>query len=269
MKKALLALCLVIITLSCAVLYLMRSHIPPTGFHGLDKWRATRVALYADNFAELDKYREQNREYKKTTTSANIVVFFGDSIIEHWNLDDSYPQAHYLNRGIRGQTTTQMLPRFHQDVIELKPRTVVILASNNDIAGNSGPMLMEDIHSNYEAMAELAKHNNIKLVFVSMLPVYNYTPGSQEYYNSRPLEKIKEINVWLRHYCLQNGFEFVDAYSAMIDHKGQLRKELAEDGLHPNTDGYKIIAPLVQAAITRSEGAAKKTPTENHRNAED
>jgi acyl-CoA thioesterase-1 len=174
-----------------------------------------------------------------------------------WPLAEYFPGKPYINRGIGGQTTPQMLVRFRQDVIDLQPKVVVILAGTNDIAGNTGPMRLEDIEANYASLAELAGVNGIKVVFSSVLPVHNYTPQSQELFAGRPTEKILALNRWLSAYCPAHRCIYLDYFTSMVDAHGLLRKELAEDGLHPNKDGYKIMAPLVEAAIERAlEGAA-------------
>jgi lysophospholipase L1-like esterase len=145
-----------------------------------------------------------------------------------------------------------MLVRFRQDVIDLHPKVVVILAGTNDIAGNTGPMRLEDIEGNYTTLAELARANHLKVVFASVLPVHNYTPPSQDFFAQRPPEKIRALNRWLQDYCAANGLVYLDYFSAMVDDKGLLRRELAEDGLHPNAAGHKIMAPLAEAAIGKA-----------------
>jgi lysophospholipase L1-like esterase len=157
-----------------------------------------------------------------------------------------------VNRGIGGQTTPQMLVRFRQDVIELKPKVVVILAGTNDIAGNTGPMRNEDIEANLATMAELAKAHGIAVVMSSILPVHNYTPKSQDFFAQRPGARVVEVNRWLKDYCAKNGIVYLDYFLAVVDLKGLLKAELAEDGLHPNDAGYKIMAPLAEAAIARA-----------------
>ena len=145
-----------------------------------------------------------------------------------------------------------MLVRFRQDVIDLHPRVVVILAGTNDIAGNTGPMRLEDIEADYASIAELARANHIAVVFSSILPVHNYTPKSQDFFAQRTPEKIVALNHWLQDYCAANGLVYLDYFSPMVDDKGLLKRELAEDGLHPNPTGYKIMAPLADAAIGKA-----------------
>src|SRR5207253_11312245 len=145
----------------------------------------------------------------------------------------------------------QMLVRFRQDVIDLHPKVVVILAGTNDIAGNTGPMTLENIEANYSSLAELARVHNIRVVFSSVLPVHNYTPKSQDFFAQRPPEQILALNRWLKDYCAANALTYLDYFTPMVDDKGLLKRELAEDGLHPNPAGYKIMAPLAETAIAK------------------
>ena len=231
---------------------------PPTGFAGLDQYRASRIAMFTDDFGQLARYREANAALKPPATGENRVVFFGDSITDIWPIDEYFPGKPYINRGIGGQTTPQMLVRFRQDVIDLHPNVVVILAGTNDIAGNTGPMRLEDIEANYASMAELARANNIRVVFSSVLPVHNYTPQSQNLFAQRSPEKILELNRWLKSYVAAHpDCLYLDYYSAMVDDKGLLKRELAADGLHPNVAGYKIMVPLAEAAIHNALGIPK------------
>ena len=190
------------------------------------------------------------------------VVFLGDSITDSWKLAEYFPGRPYVNRGISGQTTPQMLIRFRPDVIALKPKVVVILAGTNDIAGNSGPMTLEAIQANIVSIAELAKANGIKVVFASVLPIsdYNKNKDGQPIIRSgfRPPEKILAFNKWMKDYAAANKLIYLDYFSATADEKGFLRQELANDGLHPNTEGYKIMAPLAEKAIANALGKKRK-----------
>jgi lysophospholipase L1-like esterase len=226
--------------------------IPPTGHAGLDQYRASRIAVFTDDFGQLARYHDANAALKTPAPGENRVVFFGDSITDIWKLEDYFPGKPYLNRGIGGQTTPQMLVRFRQDVIDLHPRVVVILAGTNDIAGNTGPMRLEDIEADYASLAELARANHIAVVFSSVLPVHNYTPKSQDLFAQRSPEKILALNRWLQDYCAANGLVYLDYFTAMADEKGLLKRDLAEDGLHPNANGFKIMAPLADAAIGKA-----------------
>jgi lysophospholipase L1-like esterase len=219
----------------------------------LQHYRDSKAATLRDDFGELGRYRAANAALNPPAPGENRVVFFGDSITDIWHLDEYFPGKPYINRGIGGQTTPQMLIRFRQDVIDLRPKVVVILAGTNDIAGNTGPMRLEDIEANYASFAELARANNIRVVFSSVLPVHNYTPRSQNMFAQRSPEKIRELNRWLKSYVAAHpDCIYLDYFSAMLDDKGLLQRDLAEDGLHPNAAGYKIMAPLADAAIAKA-----------------
>jgi lysophospholipase L1-like esterase len=222
---------------------------PSTGFPGLDRYRASRIAIYADDYGQLARYREANSSLKPPAPGENRVVFFGDSITDIWHLDRSFPGKPYINRGIGGQTTSQMLVRFRQDVIDLQPKVVVILAGTNDIAGNTGKISSDDIEANFATMAELAHLDHIRVVFSSILPVYNYTPQSQEFFNSRPMPRIVALNQWLKGYCAAGGCVYLDYFDSMLDDKGMLKRDSADDGLHPNEAGFAVMAPLAEKAI--------------------
>jgi acyl-CoA thioesterase-1 len=226
--------------------------IPSTGFSGLDQYRASRIAMFVTDYGQLDRYRAANDELLKAAPVKDRVVFFGDSITDSWKLENYFPAKPYVNRGIGGQTTPQMLVRFRQDVIELKPKAVVILAGTNDIAGNTGPIRNEDIEANLATMADLAKAHGIPVVFASILPVHNYTPKSLDFFAQRPTKRILEVNRWLQDYCAKNAIVYLDYFLALVDEKGLLKRELADDGLHPNDAGYKIMAPLAEAAIIKA-----------------
>jgi lysophospholipase L1-like esterase len=227
--------------------------VPPSGFPGLDRYRASRIKVYMNDFGELSRYREANAALPAIARGEGRVVFFGDSITDGWKIDESFPGKPYVNRGIGGQTTSQMLVRFRQDVVNLRPKVVVILAGTNDIAGNSGPIANEDIEANYSDIAELAKANHIRVVFSSILPVNNYTERAKEFFAQRPMERILALNRWLQDYCQQNHLIYLDYFSAVVDEKGMLKRELAEDGLHPNKAGYAIMAPLAEKAIAKAQ----------------
>jgi lysophospholipase L1-like esterase len=175
----------------------------------------------------------------------------GDSITDGWGrrYGKFFPGKQYLNRGISGQTTPQMLIRFRPDVIAHKPEAVVILAGTNDIAGNTGPMSLEDIQGNLQSMAELAKANGIRVVLASVLPVSDYLRPQT---GRRPPEKINALNAWIKDYAAKNGHVYLDYYSAMLDDKGVLKQELTYDGLHPNEAGYEVMGPLAEKAIARA-----------------
>jgi lysophospholipase L1-like esterase len=226
---------------------------PATPDQALQNYRNSKAITLRDDFGELGRYRDANAALKPPAPGENRVVFFGDSITDIWHLDEYFPGKPYLNRGIGGQTTPQMLVRFRQDVIDLHPKVVVILAGTNDIAGNTGPMRLEDIEANYASFADLARANNIRVVLCSVLPVHNYTPQSQNLFAQRSPEKILELNRWMKSYIATHPDSiYLDYFTPMVDDKGLLKRDLAEDGLHPNNAGYKIMAPLAEAAISKS-----------------
>jgi lysophospholipase L1-like esterase len=225
--------------------------IPTTGFAGLDQYRASRIAMFTDDFGQLARYREANAKIGPPAPGENRVVFFGDSITDIWKLDESFPGKPYVNRGIGGQTTPQMLVRFRQDVIDLHPKVLLILAGTNDIAGNTGPMRNEDIEADYASMSELAHAHGIRVVFESVLPVHDYTERSKDFFAQRPPQRILALNEWLKGYCEGSGDLYLDYFSAMVDSQGMMKKDLADDGLHPNAAGFKVMAPMAEAAIER------------------
>lgn len=227
----------------------------------LQAWRNSRSAALMDDFGELARYRKANTELKAAEAGENRVIFYGDSITDFWDLAKSFPQKPYINRGISGQTTAQMLLRFRQDVVDLHPKAVVILAGTNDIAGNTGPMSLQEIEANYASMADIAHANGIRVIFSSVLPTNNYTEKSKVFYPLRPMKSIDALNTWLRAYCATHGDVYLDYYSAMIDSSGMLKREYARDGLHPNELGYSVMAPLAEAAIRKALGE-KSLPKE-------
>lgn len=202
------------------------------------------------DWANLARFRDANSKLPPPLSTDNRVVFMGNSITEGWQkyFPTMFPGKPYINRGIGGQTTPQMLVRFRQDVIALKPKVVVILAGTNDIAGNTGPSTLEMIEDNLASMAELASANGIKVVMSSVLPVYDYPwkPGLE------PAPKIIALNKWMKDYAVQHGAIYLDYHSAMADARGGMRSELANDGVHPNEAGYRIMAPLVDQAIDKA-----------------
>ncbi len=246
-----LAASLFLVLIPCLALAQQPS-IPSTGHPDLDEYRVSRIAIYTDDFGELKRYRDANAALAPPTPKENRVIFLGDSITDYWKLPDYFPGKPYINRGIDGQTTPQMLVRFQQDVINLHPKVLIILAGTNDIAGVTGPTRNEDIEANYSSMAELARAHHIRVVFASLLPAHNYTPESKESFALRPRERILALNAWLKSYCAKNGLVYLDYFSALVDSTGMLRRDLSDDGLHPNPAGYKLMAPLAEKAIARA-----------------
>lgn len=225
---------------------------PASQQSAFERWRASRIDVFMNDFGELSRYRAENERLKPPAPGENRVIFFGDSITDNWRLEEYFPGKPYINRGISGQTTSQMVLRFQQDVIALHPAAVVILAGTNDIAGNTGPIRIEDIEANFSSLAELVAANGIKLVFSSVTPVHNYTPQAQEFFAARPPQKILALNQWLRLYCGAHGCTYLDYFSSMVDDRGLLQKDLAEDGLHPNKAGYRIMSRLAEDAIQKT-----------------
>ena len=202
----------------------------------------------AQDFANLNKYQSQNASLPVPTAEQKRIVFMGDSITELWSVinPEYFSGKCYINRGIGGQTTPQMLIRFRADVIALQPTAVVILAGINDIAGNTGPSSIEMIRDNIFSMVELAKANNIQVILCSVLPAYDF-PWKP---NQEPIEKIKALNEILKNYAKSNNVVYVDYYSAMIDERLGLNIEYSKDGVHPNKIGYQIMEPIVEKAIS-------------------
>lgn len=207
----------------------------------LSAWEVSVIKERMTDWAQLQHYEQANREVKQAD-----VVFFGDSITDFWDLSLYFPDQSYVNRGISGQTTPQMLVRFRSDVIDLHPKTVIVLAGTNDISGNTGRMTIKQIKNNLMSIAELAMVHQTRLVLASILPV------SAERSITRPLSKIQELNQWIREYCEAKNLIYLDYYSHVVDEKGYLRSQLSEDGLHPNATGYEIMAPLAEAAIQKA-----------------
>ena len=200
------------------------------------------------DWPNLARYRDDNASLAPPAPGASRVVFMGDSITDGWGrrYGKFFEGNPYVNRGISGQTTPQMLIRFRPEVIALKPQVVVILAGTNDIAGNTGPMTLEAIEDNLVSMAELARANNIRVVLASVMPVCDYIRPQTL---SRPPEKIIALNAWIKDYATKNNQVYLDYYSAMLDDKQMLRQEITDDGLHPNAAGYEIMTPLAEKAI--------------------
>src|SRR6202167_5958060 len=194
-----------------------RPAVPSTGYAGLDEYRASRIAIYTDDFGELKRYRDADTALAPPTAKENRVVFLGDSITDYWKLADYFPGKPYLNRGIDGQTTPQMLVRFRQDVIDLHPRALIVLAGTNDVAGVTGPTRNEDIEANYASMGESARLHHIRVVFPSLLPVNNYTEDAKESFALRPRERIMALNTCFHDYCAKNDLVYLDSFSAMVD----------------------------------------------------
>ncbi len=217
--------------------------------------KVVRYESQLKDWANLNRYKEANQKVQPSKNETRV-VFMGDSITDGWNLAQYFPGKSYINRGISGQTTPQMLLRFRADAIDLKPKVVVILAGTNDIAGNTGTMTLEDTARNLTSIAELAKANNIRVVLASVLPVNDRVKNKEGVLfiqtRSRPNEKITAMNDWLKKYAAESGLIYLDYYSATADEKGTLKDGLSYDGLHPNADGYKVMQSLAEDAIARA-----------------
>jgi lysophospholipase L1-like esterase len=218
----------------------------------LEMYREGNARMLMNDFGQLARYHDDDAKLATPAQGEQRVVFFGDSITDSWKLDDSFPGKHYINRGIGGQTTPQMLVRFRPDVIDLKPAVLVVLAGTNDIAGNTGDETLEQIEGDYATMAELAKVHGIRMVFSSVTPINNYNPTALRFFLQRSPEKILALNVWLKKYCADQGLVYLDYFSAMVDERGMLKADLTQDGLHPNAAGFAVMAPLAEAAIERA-----------------
>jgi lysophospholipase L1-like esterase len=204
---------------------------------------------YAQDWANLNHYKSKNEKLSLPSSNENRVVFMGNSITESWGsmCPEFFSKKSYINRGISGQTTPQMLIRFRADVIDLKPKVVVILAGTNDIAGNTGPTTLKTISDNIFSMAELAKSNGIKVILSSVIPAYDFPWRT----GLNPSEKIIKLNELIKNYAVKNGIEYLDYFTPMVDQKNGLKDEYTYDGVHPNKKGYQLMEPLAEEAIRK------------------
>lgn len=200
-----------------------------------------------NDWAYLEKYAIENQQLLKLPNNGNRIVFIGDSITEFWQRYDSafFTQNKYINRGISSQTTSQIQERFQNDVIDLEPKYVIILAGINDIAENNGPISIEEIMNNIVSMVEKALKNNIEIVLCSILPASDF------YWNPKikPIEKIKQLNVLIEAYCLIEKIKFVDYYTPMVDENFGLDKKFTDDGVHPNLNGYLKMKTILESYL--------------------
>ncbi len=212
------------------------------------------MELKLADWPQLGRYRTENAALAATTPGEQRVVFYGDSITDSWgrrsDTGDFFPGKPYVNRGVSGQTTAQMVVRFRQDVIDPHPSAVLILGGTNDIVGNTGPMTPEMTEDNFKSMIDLAKANGIRVIVASITPVadYPWRPGLN------PLAKIPALNAWLKGYCQIHSVTYLDYYSALLDGSGGMKAGTSFDGVHPNAAGYTIMGPLAQAAIDKTLG---------------
>ena len=211
------------------------------------------AALFADqlqDWNQLGRYRQDNLRLEKAPPVEGRVVFLGDSITDGWDLAKYFPGKPYVNRGISGQTTTQMVVRMHPDVIHLNPAAFILLAGTNDIAGNTGPETLEMVADNIRAICELAESHHIKIILCLLTPVSDYTKGKQT--ERRPPADIVNLNHWIESYAPDVHAQVADYYTALADDKGMLRGGYSNDGLHPNAQGYELLAPVAEAAIEQA-----------------
>lgn len=250
--------------LCCGAIAAQTSAAPPSAQNCQEelqvvKDRLGRLEAYLKDWPKLGYYREANARVALLKKNDLRVVFMGDSITDYWDnpgYGGFFPSKPYINRGISGQITPQMLIRFRQDVIALQPKVVVILAGTNDIAGNIGPATFSDIENNLSTMSELARAHSIRIVLASLLPVsdYNRTRDGKALIRTtqRPLDRIRTLNNWIKQYAADNGHIYLDYFRAMADEKEMLKEDLSNDGVHPNAKGYSVMAPLAEAAIKRA-----------------
>jgi lysophospholipase L1-like esterase len=211
---------------------------------------ASRLADMLQDWNQLGRYHEDNLRLEKEPPVKGRVVFLGDSITDGWDLAKYFPGKPYVNRGISGQTTSQMLVRIYPDVIRLNPAAVIILAGTNDISRNTGPETLEMVEENIRALCELAAAHRVKVILCLLLPVSDYTKWKQT--EHRPPADIVNLNHWLESVAPDMHAELADYYSALVDDKGMLREGYSDDGLHPNARGYELMAPIADAAIERA-----------------
>ena len=218
----------------------------PAAAAGAQEQEIARMKAQLEDWAQLGRYREA--DLALPGTEAGRVVFYGDSITDSWvaNGGKFFPGKPYVNRGISGQTTPQMLVRFRQDVVDLHPEAVVILAGTNDIAGNTGPSTLAMIEDNFRSMTEIAKANGIRVILASVLPAshYHWRPSVPN-----PATKIENLNAWLKSYCAQEKLTYLDYWTAMAGPDGGMKPGISLDGVHPNAAGYAIMEPLAEAAL--------------------
>jgi lysophospholipase L1-like esterase len=247
---------LILLALTCAVSTYAQTPTPTPDALTVEKQRGDRLQSRLNDYAQLARYAEANTKVQPPAKDEKRVVFLGDSITDFWKLTEYFPNQPYINRGISGQTTPQMLIRMRPDVIAHKPKVLVLLAGTNDIAGNYGVMSNEFIEGNIASIVELAHANGINVVLSSILPIsdYNKNKAGEAIVRSiqRPPDRILALNTWLKSYCDKKGLVYLDYFSATVDDKGFLKAEIANDGLHPNAEGYKIMQKLASEAIEKA-----------------
>jgi lysophospholipase L1-like esterase len=201
------------------------------------------------DWAQLQRYRQANSELSPLRDGETRVVFMGDSITDAWpRRSAAFFNPGNVGRGISGQTTPQMLVRFQQDVVALRPKVVVINAGTNDIAGNTGPSTIGMITDNLKSMVQLAEAAGIKVVLASITPAYDYPWRT----GMQPAPRVAAVNQWMKGYCEGHGCVYADYHSALSDEKGAMKDGLSTDGIHPNEAGYAVMEPIAMAAIQQA-----------------
>jgi len=231
---------------------------------------ARSLADQLQDWNQLGRYHQANQQLKQQPVPSGRVVFMGDSITDFWNLPESFPGKPYVNRGIGGQVTAQMLVRMYPDVLNLKPAAMVLLAGTNDVARNNGPVTLAMIEEDIMAMTELAQLHGIKVLLSSVTPISDYpylsqqngppapavpggrgAPPRQKMTEGRPPSDILKLNAWMKEYAAKVNATYVDYFSAMVDDRGWLKDGISADGLHPNAEGYKIMTAILAAALQK------------------
>ena len=241
---------IIILMISGTIALVAQTNAPKPSPDQQDAWKKAEEQRFHNDWANLSRFHDANIKTGLPAAGEKRVVFMGNSITEGWSRIDLgfFSGKPYVNRGISGQTTPQMLIRFRPDAINLKPAVIVILAGINDIAGNTGPSTLEMIEDNLASMVDLAKANGVPVVLSSVLPAYDFPwrPGMQ------PAEKVVQLNLWIKNYAENNGCVYLDYFTLMADERHGLKAQFTYDGVHPNLAGYKVMDPLVESAIQKA-----------------
>ncbi len=241
---------ILLVTIGFSLMAQTGNKMPKPTKEQLDAWKKAEENRMQNDWPNLTRFHDDNISIGLPAPGENRVVFMGNSITEGWSRIDPefFSGKPYVNRGISGQTTPQMLIRFRPDAINLKPSVIVILAGINDIAGNTGPSTLEMIEDNLASMVDLAKANNIPVILCSVLPAFDFPwrPGLQ------PAEKVVQLNTWIKSEADKRGCVYLDYFTPMADERHGLKPELTSDGVHPNLAGYKVMEPLVESAIKKA-----------------
>lgn len=241
---------IIILIMTGSLVLMAQNNQPKPTPEQQEAWKKAAEERFHNDWANLNHFRLENTKIGLPAPGEKRIVFMGNSITEGWSRTDSgfFAGKPYVNRGISGQTTPQMLIRFRPDAINLKPAVIVILAGINDIAGNTGPSTLEMIEDNLASMTELAKANSIPVVLSSVLPAFDFPWRT----GMQPAEKVVKLNVWIKQYAENNGCIYLDYFTPMADKRHGLKEELTFDGVHPNLAGYKVMEPLVESAINKA-----------------